>query len=742
MSSRFQTFQTAIESEDPKSLLNYILRSSPIVLFSTDETGRIDFASGKALDMLGLDSSAFVGTNFVEHQWNAEIREEDGTLRKLSQTEALQLALHGREISAEIEFLGRHFAVRLSPAMGEDGKIHGTVGISLDITERIIAEEILEKRTIDFQTIIGALPVVIFSISPEGKIILADGKGLERLKINSKEIVGKTIFERAGNRPEVMDAFRAALSGEESIYHSSMNNLLLETRMYPRFNRKREVQEILGIVYDISDRLEYENRLKQSEEKYRGLFQNNPQIMFVFERTSLNILAVNKTAIASYGYTEEEFLKMKISDLRPEEDRPFLFQAIKTLKEGQNSFPEMKHLRKDGTSMYLDIVSSPIRFHDMDSVLVSGMDVTERVKMQRENSFNLEVISQVNDAIISIDGEQNITYYNSYAAKLYEVEEGECLGKHYTSMFSEDWISDQNYKEAMEDWDRDGASKRELIHTLRSGRKISVESNFKKIRAGGYLVPGLIMVNRDISEKVEARTSLEEALVRLAKTNKELEQFAYIASHDLQEPLRTIASYLQLLERKFSEEIKPEMKEFIRVAVEAAKRQQGLIESLLSYSRVGSDSVHRSKVDTNEVLEEVLKDLSSIILESETKLTLSGTFPEINADRDQIRRLFSNLISNGIKFRSPNRKPEIRISVKQDQGNLEFSISDNGIGMDSKYFDRIFIIFQKLHARSEYPGTGIGLSICKKIVENHGGKIWVQSSVGRGSEFSFTLPGV
>ncbi|MGJ4747074.1 PAS domain-containing protein [Leptospira sp. SA-E8] len=728
--------------ENPKPLLDYILSNSPIVLFSADETGLMNFASGKALDMLGLDSSAFIGTNFVQHEWNAEIREEDGSVRSLGQTEALKLVLSGKEVSAETVFLGRHFSVRISPAIGEDGKVRGLVGVSLDITDRKIAEDILEKRTVDFETLIGALPVIVFSISPEGRIILADGKGLERLKINPKDLVGKTIFERAENRPEVLEAFSKALQGEESIYHTELNDLFLESRMYPRLGRNGRIQEILGIVYDISDRKEYENKIRQNEEKYRSLFQNNPQIMFVFDRSSLQVLAVNRTALLAYGYSEEEFIGKPISELRPEEDRAYLFQAIRNLKEGPNSFSEMRHFKKNGSIMYLDIVSSPIRFQNTDAVLVSGIDVSERVKITRENRFNMEVIAQVNDAIIALDGDMKITYYNSYAAKMYEVEEGECLGKHYTSLFKEDWISDENYKEAMEDWNTLGASKRELIHTLRSGRKITIESNFKKINAEGYLVPGLIMVNRDISEKIESRRSLEEALLGLAKTNKELEQFAYIASHDLQEPLRTIASYLQLLERKFSEEIKPEMREFIQVSVEAAKRQQGLIESLLSYSRVGSDSVKKSKGDPNLILDEVRKDLSSVIQESRTNLVLEGPFPEVYADHDQIRRLFSNLISNGIKFRSPSRSPEIHIKVKHVQGANVFSVSDNGIGMDPKYFDRIFIIFQKLHTRSEYPGTGIGLSICKKIVENHGGKIWVQSSVGKGSEFFFTLPEV
>ncbi|TGJ99389.1 PAS domain S-box protein [Leptospira semungkisensis] len=601
-----------------KSLLDYILTNSPIILFSADKGGNINFVSGKSLEALGLDPSSMKGTNFVDYAWIAEIPEPDGSLRSLSQVEVLELVLVGKEISAEIEFGGRFFTIRISPARSVSGEISGLVGVAVDITDRKEAQNSLEKRTIDFKTVISNLPVVVFSISPEGQILLSEGKGLKHLGLDPKEITGKSIYDRAESRPEVLDAFNKTLQGEESLYHSKINDLYLETRMYPRLNKKKKVEEILGIVYDISDRLEYEAMIR----------------------------------------------------------------------------------------------------------------------------FNLSVISQVNDAIIALDADQRITYYNKYAAQLYGVGETDCIGKHYSVMFKEDWITDENYKAAMKDWETVGASKRELIHTLSSGKKIMIESNFKKIIPDSFISPGLIMVNRDITAKKEANESLEQALRDLAKTNKELEQFAYIASHDLQEPLRTIASYLQLLERKFEKDIKPEMREFIRVSVDAAKRQQVLIESLLSYSRVGSSSLKKSEGNPEGILEEVEKDLGSVIRETNARLVFEGPFPNIFADQEQIRRLFINLISNAIKFRSPKRSPIVQITAKKIPGFWEFCVSDNGIGMDAKYFDRIFIIFQKLHANSEYPGTGIGLSICKKIVENHEGKIWVRSILGNGSEFYFTLPEV
>jgi signal transduction histidine kinase len=224
----------------------------------------------------------------------------------------------------------------------------------------------------------------------------------------------------------------------------------------------------------------------------------------------------------------------------------------------------------------------------------------------------------------------------------------------------------------------------------------------------------------------------------MERSNKDLQQFAYIASHDLQEPLRMVSSYVKLLKRRYEGRLDADADEFIGFAVDGATRMQHMIQDLLSYSRVNTHGNPPSPTDIGQVLHQVLTNLRLAIDESGAKIT-HEFLPEVEADATQLVQLFQNLIANAIKF-CGKHPPRIHISVQKEDQSWVFSIQDNGIGIDLDFADRVFTIFQRLHTREEYPGTGIGLAICKKIVERHGGSIWVKSKVGEGSTFYFTLP--
>ncbi|MGZ7068870.1 MAG: sensor histidine kinase, partial [Methanobacterium sp.] len=227
----------------------------------------------------------------------------------------------------------------------------------------------------------------------------------------------------------------------------------------------------------------------------------------------------------------------------------------------------------------------------------------------------------------------------------------------------------------------------------------------------------------------------------LKRSNDELKQFAYITSHDLQEPLRTISSFTQLLERRYKDQMDSNADEFIEFIVNATKRMQDLIKDLLEYSRVTTRGNEFIPVNTEDILQKTISNLHAAISESEAEITYDE-LPEVMADHGQMGQLFQNLISNALKFKNPHIPPKIHISARKDAENNEyiFNVQDNGIGIEKEYFDRIFTIFQRLHTREEYSGTGIGLSIAKKIVERHGGDLWVESAPGEGSTFYFTIP--
>lgn len=238
---------------------------------------------------------------------------------------------------------------------------------------------------------------------------------------------------------------------------------------------------------------------------------------------------------------------------------------------------------------------------------------------------------------------------------------------------------------------------------------------------------------RDLEGVVAQRTQA------LQRSNDELRQFAYVASHDLQEPLRMVVSYLQLIDDRYISKMDDEAREFIGFAVDGAKRMKSLIEALLAYSRVETKEQHFTRVDTQQTLDEVLKLIKISIEERNAVITIDEKMPQIQANEPMMIQLFQNLISNGIKYQKENQ-PEVHISAARKGGEWEFSVRDNGIGIAPKDLERIFIIFQRLHTGQQYPGTGIGLAVCKKVVEHHNGRIWAESTVDVGTTFYFTIP--
>ncbi len=238
-------------------------------------------------------------------------------------------------------------------------------------------------------------------------------------------------------------------------------------------------------------------------------------------------------------------------------------------------------------------------------------------------------------------------------------------------------------------------------------------------------------------ERQQAQADLAKKVEELARSNRDLEQFAYVASHDLQEPLRMVAAYTQLLAERYRGKLDENADKYIAYAVEGAVRMQALIQDLLVFSRVGHNGVEPTSVDCNTVMDEALQNLRAPMTESNAVIN-RGNLPNVVANQTQLVQLFQNLIGNALKFRG-ERVPVITISAEKREGMALFTVADNGIGIAAEHLDLIFVIFQRLHTRGEYGGNGVGLAICKKIVEQHGGKIWAESRVGVGTTFRFTL---
>ncbi len=235
-----------------------------------------------------------------------------------------------------------------------------------------------------------------------------------------------------------------------------------------------------------------------------------------------------------------------------------------------------------------------------------------------------------------------------------------------------------------------------------------------------------------------SNTQLRGAMSNLVKTNLELEQFAYIASHDLQEPLRQISTYLELLSKRHGEKLDQEARGFIQIGIDSARRMKALVEDLLTFSRTGREDLNYEPTDCSLLVDKTIADLQPLLQASHAKIS-HDSLPTINASGALISQVFQNLITNAVKFRGAE-EPTVHISSREKETEWEFSVKDNGIGIGKKYADRVFLIYQRLHGPEQYPGTGIGLAICKKIIDRYEGRIWVESEAGKGSSFFFTIP--
>jgi PAS domain S-box-containing protein len=281
----------------------------------------------------------------------------------------------------------------------------------------------------------------------------------------------------------------------------------------------------------------------------------------------------------------------------------------------------------------------------------------------------------------------------------------------------------------------------QLDGVRRDGGRFPIDFSQSPLEAGQEHL--LITTVRDRTEQQRAEDAVRKFSLDLARSNAELERFAYVASHDLQEPLRMVSSYTQLLSRRYKGKLDANADEFIAYAVDGATRMQKLIGDLLTLSRVGTQAKPSEPVDTGAILQRVLSDMQSTIENVGAQIHYPEKMPTVLADGTQIGQLFQNIIGNGLKFHG-EAAPRIEVTVTPENGDegWRFAFKDNGIGIEPQYFERIFVIFQRLHGKERYAGTGIGLAICKKIVERHGGKLWVESKPGEGTTFLFTLPAV
>lgn len=499
--------------------------------------------------------------------------------------------------------------------------------------------------------------------------------------------------------------------------------------------------------------IKYRREAELLQARFRGVLDAAPDAIVLVDPGGRMAL-VTPEVERLFGYTREELLGQPVECLIPDRFRGrheghlkgyFADPRTRTMGSGL----ELAGRRRDGTEFPVEISLSLLAIEGATLAMAAIRDVTIQKKSERK--FR-DVLEAAPDAMIIVDRTGRITIANSQTEQVFGYSRDELIGSpiellvptrfhsvhvsHRTNFFGDPRR-------------RPMGSGLALSGRRKDGTEFPVEISLSPVETEeGTLVTAAV---RDITERVRleeirrdsaARKVEAEAMAKhageLARSNAELEQFAYVASHDLQEPLRTVGSFAQLLAQRYHGRLDSEADEFIDFVVAAVARMQTMINDLLAFSRVGTRGKPFLATDLEEVFEEAIANLGRSIEEGGAIIT-HDPLPTVACDRAQLVQVFQNLLANGIKFRGSS-PPRIQVSWNRLPDEWEFAVRDNGIGIDPKYFDRLFIVFQRLHGKDEYPGTGIGLAICKKVVERHGGRIWVESGLGKGATFRFTIP--
>lgn len=476
----------------------------------------------------------------------------------------------------------------------------------------------------------------------------------------------------------------------------------------------------------------------EREIKFSNFVDNTDDLVTVVNKAG-QFVYVNQVSKKIYGIEPDDLIGRSAFEFIHEEDRAATQEAFgRWLQEKIETVShENRQVAADGTVR--NMLWTIMLQYDDDGASLSfwsiARDITERMKIEdalriKNQVFENSIASQ---SIADKDG--IITHVNPAFLQMWGyAEKKKAIGNSIGSFFANP--TDAN--PVLEALGASDAWQGEFLAARKDGTTFISRGFATSLRnAKGELI-GYQSTTIDVTQEKEAEALLKEAIEALERSNKELEQFAYVASHDLQEPLRMVASYTELLADRYAGRLDEKADKYIAYAVDGARRMQQLINDLLAFSRIGTRVKPFEAVDCSEMMADILNDLSQLIKENGAEVT-AGELPTVQADRTQLRQLFQNLIENAIKFHG-EEPPEIELSANRDNQHWMFSVKDHGIGIDPQFFDRIFTVFQRLHPRGAHQGNGIGLSIAKKIVERHNGRIWVESAPGKGACFMFTLP--
>jgi PAS domain S-box-containing protein len=759
-----------------------LVEAAPDAMAVVDQNGSIIRVNNEMEKLFGYQPDELLGSKLEglapERYRHKKAEERDGSFadalvrQQGRMVGAEQAALHELVVEHGLRSLGMttdHYGLRkdgseflvemkLSPVESTEGTLV-TVAVR-DVTER--------KKALDAQqhlaAIMQASEDAIISEDLDGNITLWN-RGAEQLfGYTPAEIIGRpaSLLIPVAMREQEPLIDQIALKGGRVHHHDTVrvrkdgSFVDVDLAIAPMRNAAGKVIGASKFIHDISERKRREQESRRMEARFQRLLESAPDAMVIIDRDGVIQLA-NAQAERIFVYTKAELIGQPVVMLIPsnllgteEQQEAHLARDPGSRMMGHGI--ELEGQRKDGRGFPIEIALSPLEMEEGLHISVAIRDITDRKKAEHEihelnRTLEQRVEARTNDLRIS-----EKRYHNA----LDVLHEGvQIIGFDWTYLYVNDALVIQSTFSREELMGRTmperypGIEQGPMFATLqhcmehRVSRIMDSEFTFPDGTLGTFLLSihpvdeGLLILSTDITARKRAETELTIQREQLVRQNQDLEEFAFIASHDLKEPLRMVASYVQLLERRYSDKLDKDALEFIAFAVDGAARMKQLINDLLVYSQLGR-AVKLEDVDLNTTIHQVQANLATLFVETGVTFT-STALPTVRSSATEMLQVFQNLIANAAKFRRDDTPPEIHVSAEAEGDYWLIRIGDNGIGIEEQYHDMVFAPFKRLHDKSKYSGSGIGLSVAQKIVLGNGGRIWFTSTVGVGTTFHLTL---
>ncbi|WP_445719232.1 PAS domain S-box protein [Flavobacterium sp.] len=641
----------------------------------------------------------------------------------------------------------------------ENGMCIRVIGGFQDINLRKKAEIKLHESENRFKTILEAEPECIKLLDREGKLLMMNPAGLEMIEAdNEAMLLGNQVHDIVlpEHRPAFLTLIKDVLKGKSRKLIFEIKGLKgtkrwLETHAVPMRNELGAIISILAVTRDITER----TTIEKEKNSLLLTLENSLNEIYIFDAETYKFSFVNKGALHNLGYLESEIKTLTPFDINSDFKIDSFNELVSPLLKGEKEKITLitNHKRKDGSVYPVEVHLQLVIEDKAKRFLANILDITERKKNKEIILLSNERFEKVTEATNDVVWDWDLVNNTFYRSKAIERIFGEKTSKFFTQ--NEFWKDNFH----PEDLDKiknsisEALSNPSIYRWELEYRIIDINKKTLFIIDRGIIIRDkdgnatrMVGTMSDISEQKlmnvelsELNEALQKYTIELERSNKELEQFAFIASHDLQEPLRMISSFMELFLRRYGHEIDDNGKKYIHFATDGAKRMKQLMLDLLQYSRVSRPQEGREQIDLKEVIIEYKKLRRKVISEKSAAITYKN-LPTLKTYKAAITQIMHCILDNALKYSKENSPSKIEINCQENDQEWLFSIKDNGIGIDSQFYEKIFVIFQRLHSKEAYSGTGIGLSVAKRHVEFLGGKIWLESVVGEGSTFYFTIP--